>query len=188
LADLQRETAQAYTRAIGDSVPVLIAKPISERQMQAIFAELATGAFFLEPKDSLGVTINDETFGLNPALKPYDINTLMTVADADPMAVIESGTGPKVIRVLTPRYGKKKGWEIVHQDRIYRTEVNDNNWYERIHEQFEEVGPKDQLLVEAEFEMHKTPTGRDSGTCRILRVISKKKYDPDVVPNLEGFE
>jgi len=188
IAEIQQESAQDYSRLIGDKVPLLINKPVSEKQMRSIMASLATGVFMLEQDDKVAITVDTEAFDLNPDLKPYDTEVVTVEADAAAMAMVEEGFGPKLVRVLTPRYGKTKGWEVIHQDQTYKTEILDKEWFERIHEQYEEVGPKDQLLVEADFEMHQTPSGRHSASCQIHKVVSMKKYNPEGKATLEGME
>jgi len=188
IAELQQESAQAYSRVNGDKVPLLIGKPISEKQMRSVMASLATGAFLLDQGDKVGITVNAETFELNPALKPYDAEIVAVESDQSALAMVDTGVGPKLVRVLTPRYGKSKGWEVIHQDQMYKAEILDKEWFDRIHEQFEEVGPKDQLLVDVEFEMHQTPSGKNSASCKIYKVIRLKKYHPESRPTIEGME
>ncbi|MBI3132444.1 MAG: hypothetical protein HYZ13_14100 [Acidobacteria bacterium] len=183
LGALQKDVAQDYAKRTGQDVPILIKKPISEKHVQSIMGSLATGAFALEAGDQMKITVAEEPFDLNPELRPStEVATVQMVATQE--VHIEKGDGPKLIRVTTPRYGSPKGWEIIHNDKPYKAEILHSAWFERIKEQLEEVGPKDQLLVEAEFEMRTTPGGRSSGVCKVHRVISTKKYHPSQPPEL----
>lgn len=188
IGEIQKESAQAYSRVKGDKVPLIMHKPMSEKMVRSVMASLATGAFMLDPNDTVGITVDAEPFVLNRELKTYDAEFTPCEPIPHALAMVDSTTDPRLVRVLTPRYGKRNGWEVVHQDITYKAEILDEGWFERIHEQFEEVGPKDQLLVDADFEMHQTPTGRNSARCLIRKVISMKKYRPDVDQALGNME
>lgn len=187
IAALQKESAQTYSRATGRSVPLLVSKPASEKQMRSVMSSLATGVFMLEAGDQVGIVIDAEPFALNPDLRPYDAELVPLEMGLESMTMTEVGAGPKLVRVLTPRYGTPKGWEIIHEGQAYKTEILHAEWFDRIHEQLDEVGPKDQLLVEAEFEIKKTRGGRTSAICKINRIVSVKKYHPEVGEKLEGM-
>lgn len=187
IATIQKESAQAYSRVTGRSVPLLIGKPTSEKQMRSVMSSLATGAFMLGTGDRVGITIDSKTYDLNLELKPYEAELVQAETGPEALTMIDAGTGPKLIRVLTPRYGTTKGWEIIHEDNVYKTEVLHEEWFDRIHDQLDEVGPKDQLLVEAEFEMRRTPSGRTSAVCKIKRVISVKKFHSEAAELLDGM-
>ncbi len=106
IAEIQQDSAQTYSRVIGDKVPLLISKPVSEKQMRSVMASLATGAFLLDPNDQVGITVDTEAYELNPELKPYDAEVVMVESNPAALAMVEAGDGPKMVRVLTPRYGK----------------------------------------------------------------------------------
>ena len=188
ICTIQSESAQAFSRTCGRTVPLLVAKPVSEKQVRGLMSSLATGAFILGPDDRAGFEVAGETIDLNRELKPYGVEAVAIDTGPDALSVTDAGAGPRLIRVLTPRYGTPKGWEVIHQDQTYKAEILHTEWYDRIHEQFEEVGPKDQLLVDAEFEMRRTPTGRSSAVCRINKVISVKKFSPESPEFLNGME
>ena len=187
IAVLQKESATAYSHVSGKSVPIFIEKPVSEKQMRSVMASLATGAFMLDTKDSVGITIGAESFGLNQSLKPYQSEIAVAEITQEVQTTIDAGAGPKLIRVVTPRYETPKGWEIIHDNRVYKTEIMHKEWFERIHDQLDEVGPKDQLMVDAEFELKRMPSGKLSARCRVKEVISVKKFHPEDAETLEDL-